>query len=248
MALANEPSDAIARPGPSRMTDTRRQELESMDFQDSTAKSLSTTNETNGQKAETDSQNQADGAWQTVLTLRQKKALAKEKKAKSMDFSMTSYHQQTTSDDAPVLKKSKQVYSALDMNAGRKVGNPAAPTTSEQTRPAPAMHAASQLQATCAETPASQANATSTPLNSASQYSLANETHENEDLLGDLDAPRMELELASAKCRRDSDDGAQVDETPVKSEVQWRVVSGGKKRNAAQQRSSSLKRGDGRSN
>ncbi|KAH8024659.1 hypothetical protein HPB51_000312 [Rhipicephalus microplus] len=155
---------------------------------------------------------------------------------------------QTTSDDAPVLNKSKQVYSALDMNAGRKMGNAAAPTTSEQTRPAPAMHAASQLQATCAETPASQANAALTPLNSASQYSLANETHENEDLLGDLDTPRMELELASAKRCRDSDNGAQVDETPVKSEVQWKVLSEGKKRNAARQRSSSLKRGDGHSN
>ncbi|KAL3219568.1 hypothetical protein MRX96_030326 [Rhipicephalus microplus] len=77
MALANEPSDAIGRPGPSRMTDTRRQELDIMDFQDSTAKSLSTPNETNDENAETDSQNQADGAWQTVLTLRQKKALAK---------------------------------------------------------------------------------------------------------------------------------------------------------------------------
>ncbi|KAL3197721.1 hypothetical protein MRX96_044764 [Rhipicephalus microplus] len=92
IALANEPSDAIARPGPSRMTDTRRQELENMDFQDSTAKSLSTPNETNGQNAETDSQNQADGAWKTVLTLRQKKALVKEEKARSMDFSTTSYN------------------------------------------------------------------------------------------------------------------------------------------------------------
>ncbi|KAH8026202.1 hypothetical protein HPB51_017100 [Rhipicephalus microplus] len=34
MALANEPSDAIARPGPSRMTDTWRQDLDNMDFQD----------------------------------------------------------------------------------------------------------------------------------------------------------------------------------------------------------------------
>ncbi|KAL3253433.1 hypothetical protein MRX96_054595 [Rhipicephalus microplus] len=107
--------------------------------------------------------------------------------------------------------------------------NPAAPTTSEQTRPAPAMHAASQLQATRPETPASQANAASTPLNSASQHYLANETHENEDLPGDLDTLRMGLESASAKRRHDSDDGAQVDETQVKSEVQWKVVSGGRR-------------------
>ncbi|KAH8023629.1 hypothetical protein HPB51_015125 [Rhipicephalus microplus] len=105
MALANEPSDAIARPGPWRMTDTRRQELENMDFQDSTAKSLSTPNETNGQNADTDSQNQVDGAWQTVLTLRQKKVLAEEKKAKSMNFSTTSYHQQVSSAEA--TRKSK---------------------------------------------------------------------------------------------------------------------------------------------
>ncbi|KAH8021760.1 hypothetical protein HPB51_016824 [Rhipicephalus microplus] len=155
---------------------------------------------------------------------------------------------QMTSDDTSMLKKTKKLSSALDTNAGRKMGNPAAPTTSEQTRPAPAMHAASQLQATRPETPASHANATSTPLNSASQYSLANETHENEDLLGDLDTTRMELELASAKRLRDSNDGAQVDETQVKSEVQWKVDSGGKKRNAARQRSSSLKRDEGRSN
>ncbi|KAH8028676.1 hypothetical protein HPB51_018079 [Rhipicephalus microplus] len=55
---------------------------------------------------------------------------------------------QTTSDDTPMVNKSKQVSSVLDMNAGRKMGNPAAPTTSDQTRLAPAMHAASQLQAT----------------------------------------------------------------------------------------------------
>ncbi|KAH8039610.1 hypothetical protein HPB51_007810 [Rhipicephalus microplus] len=155
---------------------------------------------------------------------------------------------QTTLDDTPVLNKSKQVSSALDTNARRKMGNPAAPTMSEQTCPAPAMHAASQLQATCPETPASQANATSTPLNSSSQHSLVDEAHENEDLPGDLDTPRIKLESASAKRRRDSDDGAQVDETQVKSEVQCKVVSGGKKRNAARQRSSSLKRDDGRSN
>ncbi|KAL3242005.1 hypothetical protein MRX96_021540 [Rhipicephalus microplus] len=95
---------------------------------------------------------------------------------------------------------------------------------------------------------ASQANATSTPLNSSSQHSLVDEAHENEDLPGDLDTPRIKLESASAKRRRDSDDGAQVDETQVKSEVQCKVVSGGKKRNAARQRSSSLKRDDGRSN
>ncbi|KAL3201126.1 hypothetical protein MRX96_043084 [Rhipicephalus microplus] len=155
---------------------------------------------------------------------------------------------QTTSDDTPVLGKSKQVSSAPDTNAERKMGSQAAPTTSEETRPAPAMHAASQLQATRPETPASQANAASTPLNSASRHSLANKTHENEDLPSDLDNLNMELESASAKRRRDSDDGAQVDETQVKSEVQWKVVSGGKKRNAARQRSSSLKRDDGRSN
>ncbi|KAL3172444.1 hypothetical protein MRX96_058143 [Rhipicephalus microplus] len=34
----------------------------------------------------------------------------------------------------------------------------------------------------------------------------------------------MELELASAKRRRDSDDGAQEDETQVKSEVQRKVL------------------------
>ncbi|KAL3194916.1 hypothetical protein MRX96_045828 [Rhipicephalus microplus] len=56
----------------------------------------------------------------------------------------------------------------------------------------------------------------------------------------------MGLELASSKRRRDSDDGAQVDETQVESEVPWKVVSGGKKRNAARQRSSSLERDDGR--
>ncbi|KAL3221041.1 hypothetical protein MRX96_050285 [Rhipicephalus microplus] len=107
------------------------------------------------------------------------------------------------------------------------MGSQAAPTTSEETRPAPAMHAASQLQATRPETPASQANPASTPLNSASRHSLANKTHENEDLPSDLDTLNMELESASAKRRRDSDDGAQVDETQVKSEVQWKVVSGG---------------------
>ncbi|KAH7955270.1 hypothetical protein HPB51_028132 [Rhipicephalus microplus] len=155
---------------------------------------------------------------------------------------------QTTSDNTPVLRKSKQVSSAPDTNAERKMGSQAAPTTSEETRPAPAMHAASQLQATRPETPASQANAASTPLNSASQHSFANKTHENEDLPSDLDTLNMELESASAKRRRDSDDGAQVDQTQVKSEVQWKVVSGGKKRNAARQRSSSLKRDDGRSN
>ncbi|KAH8035999.1 hypothetical protein HPB51_016303 [Rhipicephalus microplus] len=105
MALANEPSDAISRPGPSRMTYTRRQELENIDFQDSTAKSLSTPNETNGQNVKTDSQNLVDGAWETVLTLRQKKALAKEKKAKCMDFSTTSYHQQVS--PAEATRKSK---------------------------------------------------------------------------------------------------------------------------------------------
>ncbi|KAL3209175.1 hypothetical protein MRX96_009363 [Rhipicephalus microplus] len=109
------------------------------------------------------------------------------------------------------------------------------------------MYTVSQLQTTCPETRTSQANATSNPLNSASQYSLANETHENEDLLGDLDTPRITLEVASAKRRRDSDDGAEVHETQAKSEVQWKVVSGGKKRNLARQRSSSLKRDDGRS-
>ncbi|KAL3208339.1 hypothetical protein MRX96_039226 [Rhipicephalus microplus] len=83
---------------------------------------------------------------------------------------------------------------------------------------------------------ASHVNATLTPLNSASQYSLANETRAKKGLLGDLDSPRMELELASAKRRRDSDDGAQLDETQVKSEMQWKVLSGGKKRNAARQR------------
>ncbi|KAH8027378.1 hypothetical protein HPB51_004936 [Rhipicephalus microplus] len=66
---------------------------------------------------------------------------------------------QTTSADAPGLNKSKQVYSALDTNAERRMGNPAAtdytPTTSEQTRPPPAMHAASQLQTTRPETPVS---------------------------------------------------------------------------------------------
>ncbi|KAH8024540.1 hypothetical protein HPB51_025459 [Rhipicephalus microplus] len=139
---------------------------------------------------------------------------------------------QVTVDDAPLLNKNKQLSSALDTNAGWKMGNLAAPTTSEQKRPTPAMHAASQLQATCPETPASQANAFLAPLNSASQYSLTNETHENEDLLGDLDTPRMESELASTKRRRDSEDGTQVDETEVKSEVQWKVDSGGKKRNA----------------
>ncbi|KAH8039369.1 hypothetical protein HPB51_005730 [Rhipicephalus microplus] len=111
---------------------------------------------------------------------------------------------QTTSDDTPVLNKSKQVSSALDTNAGRKMGGPVAPTTSEQTRPAPAMHAASQLQATRPETTASQANADSTPLNSALQHSLANETHENEDLPGDLDTLRAKpLKRENA---RDSDE------------------------------------------
>ncbi|KAL3190323.1 hypothetical protein MRX96_019852 [Rhipicephalus microplus] len=137
-----------------------------------------------------------------------------------------------------------QVSSALDANAERRMGNPAAnncmPTTSEQTRPALAMHAASQLQTTRLETPASQASGTSTPLNSSSQYSLGNKTHESKGLLGDLHTPRMELELAPAKRRRDSDKGAEVDETQVKSEVQWKAVSGDKKRNAARHRSSSL--------
>ncbi|KAL3172957.1 hypothetical protein MRX96_012701 [Rhipicephalus microplus] len=105
MTLANELSDAIARPGPSRMTDTRSQELGNMDFQDSTAKSLSTPNETNDQNAETDDQNQVDGAWQTVLTLGQKKALAKKKKAKSMNFSTTSYQQQLLTAEATGISK-----------------------------------------------------------------------------------------------------------------------------------------------
>ncbi|KAH7994222.1 hypothetical protein HPB51_026448 [Rhipicephalus microplus] len=96
----------------------------------------------------------------------QSELLIDEEESEQASLPATS-QKQTTSNDAPVQNESKQVYSALDMNAGRKMGNPAAPTTNEQTRPAPAMHAASQLQATCAETPASQANATSTPLNSA---------------------------------------------------------------------------------
>ncbi|KAL3224344.1 hypothetical protein MRX96_004820 [Rhipicephalus microplus] len=95
------------------MTDTQRQELDNMDFQDSTAKSLSTPNETNDQNAETDSQNQADGAWQTVLTLRQKKALAKEKKAKSMNFSKTSYHQQLSTAEAAGKSKYRPAYRRL---------------------------------------------------------------------------------------------------------------------------------------
>ncbi|KAH8024666.1 hypothetical protein HPB51_000397 [Rhipicephalus microplus] len=84
-----------------------------MDLQDSTAKSLSTPNETNGQNAETDSQNQADGAWQTVLTLRQKKALAKEKKAKFIDFSNTSYHQQLSTAEATGKSKYRPAYRGL---------------------------------------------------------------------------------------------------------------------------------------
>ncbi|KAH8032872.1 hypothetical protein HPB51_003255 [Rhipicephalus microplus] len=121
----------------------------------------------------------------------QSELLMDEEESEQASLPATS-QKQTTSDDTPVLKKkNKQVSSALDMNAGRKMGNPAAPTTSEQTRPAPAMHVASQLQAMRPETPASQANAASTPLNSASQHSLANETHENEDLPGDLDTLRM---------------------------------------------------------
>ncbi|KAH7932340.1 hypothetical protein HPB51_029352 [Rhipicephalus microplus] len=139
---------------------------------------------------------------------------------------------QTTSDDTPVLREKQASFFSHGHERRRKMGSQAAPTTSEQTRPA-VMHAASQLQATRPGTPASQANAASTPLKSASQHSLTNETHENEDLPSDLDTLSMELESASAKRRRDSDDGAQVDETQVKSEVQWKVVSGGKKRNAA---------------
>ncbi|KAL3196475.1 hypothetical protein MRX96_045224 [Rhipicephalus microplus] len=100
------------------MTDTRRQELENMDFQDSTAKSLSTPNETNGQNAKTDSQNQADGAWQTVLTLRQKKALAKEKKA---NVSTTSYHQQVSPAEATRKSKYRPAHRWLPPLAQRRL-------------------------------------------------------------------------------------------------------------------------------
>ncbi|KAL3246902.1 hypothetical protein MRX96_057346 [Rhipicephalus microplus] len=95
------------------MTATRRQDLDIVDFQDSTASSLSTPKETNDQNAETDRKNQADGALQTVLTLWRKEALAKEKKAKSMDFSMTSYHQEISTAEATGKSKYRLAYRRL---------------------------------------------------------------------------------------------------------------------------------------
>ncbi|KAL1466095.1 hypothetical protein MTO96_042956 [Rhipicephalus appendiculatus] len=86
MALANEPPDASARPGPSRMTDTQRQDLDNMDFQDSTAHSIPTPLGPSDKNAGTDSQNQADGAWQTVLTLRQKKSSCKREEGQISGF------------------------------------------------------------------------------------------------------------------------------------------------------------------
>ncbi|KAH7964200.1 hypothetical protein HPB51_027562 [Rhipicephalus microplus] len=73
-------------------------------------------NETNDPNTETDSQNQADGAWQTVLTLQQKKALEKEKKAKSMNFLMTSYHQQISTAEATGKSKYRPAYRRLPLS------------------------------------------------------------------------------------------------------------------------------------
>ncbi|KAH7943204.1 hypothetical protein HPB52_006346 [Rhipicephalus sanguineus] len=113
MALANEPPDATARPGPSKMTDTQRQDLDNMDFQDSAAHSFPTPSGPSDQNAGINSQHQADGAWQTVLTLRKKKALAKEKKAKSEDFSGTLNHQQASTGEATRKPKHKPTYRRL---------------------------------------------------------------------------------------------------------------------------------------
>ncbi|KAL1469971.1 hypothetical protein MTO96_040744 [Rhipicephalus appendiculatus] len=62
------------------MTDTQRQDLDNMDFQDSTAHSLPTPHGPSDKNSVTGSQNQADGAWQMVLTLRQKKSSCKKRR------------------------------------------------------------------------------------------------------------------------------------------------------------------------
>ncbi|KAH7962767.1 hypothetical protein HPB52_017866 [Rhipicephalus sanguineus] len=156
----------------------------------------------------------------------------------------------TSSDDAAVLNNSKELSITSDMNAEQRKETAVATegtTVNGQTRPAPAADAA-PLQANRLEISASPLKPTVTPLKSASHHPLRIETEETQSLLGDLNTSSMDLEVASSKRRHDSDDGAQEDEAQVKSEVQWKVVSGGKKRNAARQRSSSLKRDDGRAN
>ncbi|XP_049269925.1 uncharacterized protein LOC125757804 [Rhipicephalus sanguineus] len=157
----------------------------------------------------------------------------------------------TSSDDAAVLNNSKELSTTSDMNAEQRketaVATEGTSTVNGQTRPAPAADAA-PLEANRLEISASQLKPTVTSLKSASHHPLRIETEETQSLLGDLNTSSMDLEVASSKRRHDSDDGAQEDEAQVKSEVQWKVVSGGKKRNAARQRSSSLKRDDGRAN
>ncbi|KAL1445280.1 hypothetical protein MTO96_029264 [Rhipicephalus appendiculatus] len=128
MALANEPPDASVRPGPSRLTETLRQDLHNMDFQDSTAHIFPTPRGPSDKNAGTDSRNQADGAWQTVLTLRQKKALAKEK-AKSVDFSRTSNHQQASTAEATGKSKHRPAYRRLAPLAQRRLEDSGATTS-----------------------------------------------------------------------------------------------------------------------
>ncbi|KAL1438336.1 hypothetical protein MTO96_048167 [Rhipicephalus appendiculatus] len=153
--------------------------------------------------------------------------------------------------DAAVENSSKELSTILDTNTEQRKENAASKdcttTTSGQTHPAPVADATSQ-ETERLEILASQPEPALISTKSASQHPLGSETEETQGLLGDLNIPSMDLEVASSKRRRDSDDGAQEDETEVKSQVQWKVVSGGKKRNAARQRSSSLKRDDGRAN
>ncbi|KAH7963762.1 hypothetical protein HPB52_022726 [Rhipicephalus sanguineus] len=150
-----------------------------------------------------------------------------------------------------LMNDSKELSTTPDTNAEQRketaVATECTSTMTGQTRPAPAADAA-PLEAKRLEISASQLKPTVTSLKSASQHPLKIETEETQGLLGDLNTSSMDFEVASSKRRHDSDDGAQEDEAQVKSEVQWKLVSGGKKRNAARQWSSSLKRDDGRAN
>lgn len=113
MALENQAPDVTARPGPSRMTDTRRQDFDNMDFQDSAAQNLPAPRGPSDQNAGTGSQSQTDGGWQTVLTLRQKKAIAKEKKTKPPEYSGTLKHQEASAGQATGKSKRKPAYRRL---------------------------------------------------------------------------------------------------------------------------------------
>ncbi|KAL1468893.1 hypothetical protein MTO96_041185 [Rhipicephalus appendiculatus] len=169
----------------------------------------------------------------------------------SEQVSVPATPQKLSSDDAVVVNSSKELSTTLDTNSERRKENAAAKdcatTTGGQKHPASVADATSR-ETERLEISASQPEPTLVSKNLASQHPLGTEIEETQGLLGDLNTPSMDLEVASSKRRRDSDDGAQEDETEVKSQVQCKVVSGGKKRNAARQWSSSLKRDDGRAN